>query len=80
MSTLLAEELISQEDKGGFQLPRNVEALTLVKFPSINKIEAMSEVSRVNLKVERGSTFIFTRDTSYIASKFTQVKFTCVST
>ena len=36
----------------------------------------MSEVSRVNLKVERGSTFIFTRDTSHIASKFKHVKFT----
>ena len=51
-----------------------------MKFPSINKIEAMSEVSRVNLKVERGSTFIFTRDTSYIASKFKHVKVKCVTT
>ena len=37
-----------------------------VIFTSVKKIEAMYEVSRVNVKVERGSTFKFTRDLSFI--------------
>ena len=41
----------------------------------------MYEVSRVNVKVERRSTFTFTRGLSYIACiSFTLVKFTCVRT
>ena len=41
----------------------------------------MYEVSRVNVKVERRSTFTFTRGLSYIACiSFTFVKFTCVRT
>ena len=31
-------------------------------FTCANKIEAMYEVSRVNMKVERGSTLRFTRN------------------
>ena len=41
----------------------------------------MYEVSRVNVKVERRSTFTFTRGLSYIACiSFTLVKLTCVRT
>jgi len=44
----------------------------------VNKIEAMYERPRVNVKIERGSTFTFTRDLLYIASiLFALVKFTC---
>ena len=35
-----------------------------VKFTCVNEIEAMYERPRVNTKVERGSTFTFTRDFS----------------
>ena len=42
--------------------------LTRVKFTCVNKLEAMYEVSCVNVKVERGSTFMLKRDTSYITS------------
>ena len=41
---------------------------THVNFSRVNKIEVMCERSRVNVKVERGSTFTFTRDLPYIAS------------
>ena len=34
----------------------------------VNKIEATHKVSRVNVKVERGSTFTFTHDLSYMTS------------
>ena len=34
----------------------------------VNKIEAMCKVSRVNVKGERGSTFTFTQDLSYMTS------------
>ena len=37
----------------------------------------MYEVSRVNVKVERGATLTFKRDLSYVAL-FTLVKVTCV--
>ena len=41
----------------------------------------MYEVSRVNVKVERGSTLRFTRNLKYIASiSFTHVNFTLVYT
>ena len=47
----------------------------------VNTIEATYERLRVNVKVERGSTFTFTRDLPYIVSiSFTRVKFTCVRT
>ena len=57
-------------------MSRNFYVSTLV-----NKIEAMYGRPRVNVKVERGSTFTFTRDLRYIASiLFTWVKFMCVLT
>ena len=41
----------------------------------VNKIETMSEKPRVNVKVDRGSTFTFTGDLPYIVSiLFTHVK------
>ena len=41
----------------------------------------MYERPRVNVNVERGSTFSFTRGLPYIVSiSFTRVKFTCVRT
>ena len=41
----------------------------------VNKIEVMYERPRVNVKVERDSTFVLTRDLAYIASiLFTRVK------
>ena len=43
---------------------------TLVNFTHVNKIEAMYERPRVNVRVERGSTFTFMRGLSYIASIF----------
>ena len=50
-----------------------------VKFTSVNEIKAMYERPRVNVKVERGSTFTFTRDFPYIVSiLFTRVKFTSI--
>ena len=63
-------------------MPRNFTCVrTHVNFTRVNKLEAMYEVSRVNVKVERRSTFTFTRGLSYIAcTSFTLVKFTCVRT
>ena len=44
-------------------------------FTRVNKIKAVFEVSRENVKVERGSTFTFMSDFLYTASYlFTQVK------
>ena len=44
-------------------------------FTRANKIKAVFEVSRVNVKVERGSTFTLMRNFLYTASNlFTQVK------
>ena len=41
----------------------------------VNTTEATYERSRVNVKVERGSTFTFTRDLPYIVSiSFTRVR------
>ena len=41
----------------------------------VNEIEAMYERPRVNVKVERGSTFTSTRDLPYIVSiLFTRVR------
>ena len=39
-----------------------------VNFTPVNETEAKYEVSQVNAKVERGSTFMFTHTLSYIAS------------
>ena len=41
---------------------------THVKFRRINEIEVMYERPSVNVKVERGPTFTFTRDLPYIVS------------
>ena len=41
---------------------------TLVNYTHVNKIEAMYERPRVNVRVERGSTFTFMHGLSYIAS------------
>ena len=41
----------------------------------VNEIEAVYERPRVNVKVERGSTFTFMRDLPYTASiSFTRVR------
>ena len=68
--------------KGEFPLSHNFYALSQVKFTEgINKLEAMYERPRVNVKVERRLTFTFTRDLPYIASNlFTHVIFTRVRT
>ena len=50
-----------------------------MNFTHVNKVEAIYGRSRVSVKVERGSTFTFTRGLSYIASiSFMRVKFTCI--
>ena len=50
-----------------------------VNFTRVNEIEAMYGRSRVNVKVERSSTFTFTRGLSNTASiLLTRVKFPCV--
>ena len=47
----------------------------------VNKIEAMYGLSRVSVKVERGSTFTLTRGLSYIASILsTHINVTCIRT
>ena len=46
-----------------------------ITFTHVNKIETMYKRSRENVKVERGSTFKFTRDLSYMSSMLlTRVK------
>ena len=63
----------------GFPLPRNFHMRTHVNFSLVNKIGAMYERPRVNVKVDRGLTF--TRDLPYIVSiLFARVKFTCTRT
>ena len=54
---------LSALPKGGFPLLRNFYVGTRV-----NKIEAMYRRSLIEVKVERGSIFTFTRDLPYIAS------------
>ena len=50
-----------------------------VSLTLVNKMGAVYERPRVNVKVERGSTFNFMRDLPNIASiLFARVKFTCV--
>ena len=52
---------------------------THVNFTRVNEIEAMYGRSRVNVKVERSSTFTFTRGLSNTASiLLTRVKFPSV--
>ena len=51
--------------EGGFPLSRNFSMGTHVKCTRVNEIEAKYERPRVNVKVERGSTFTFTRDLPY---------------
>ena len=46
------------------------------KFKCVHKIEAIIGRSRVNVKAEPRSTFIFTYYVSCIASIFTRVNFT----
>ena len=52
--------------EGGFPLLRNFSLGKHLKFTRVNEIEAMYERPRVNVKVERGSTFTFLRDPPYI--------------
>ena len=59
-ATMLA---FSAVPKDGFPLSRNFYVGTRV-----NKVVAMGQRSRVNVKVERGSTFTFTRDLRYVSS------------
>ena len=48
---------------------------THVKFTRVDEIEARNGRAGVNEKVERGSTFTFTRDLPYIVSiLFTRVR------
>ena len=59
--------------KGGFPPSRIFYVRTDVNFNWLyvrteTKIEVMFEKPRVNLKVERGSTFTFTRGFSYVTS------------
>ena len=52
---------------------------THLHFTRVNKIETMYGRSRVNVKVEPRSSFMFKRGLSYIASvSFTHANFTCV--
>ena len=65
----------------GFPLSRNFHVRTHVNFTLVNKIGAMYERPRVNVKVDRGLTFTFTRNLPYIVSVlFARVKFTCART
>ena len=60
--------------EGGFLLSRNFSMGTHVKCTRVNEIEAKYERPRVNVKVERGSTFTFTSDLPYTVSVlFTRV-------
>ena len=63
------------------RLSRKFSVRTQAKFTRVNDIEVVYERPRENVKVERGSTFTFTRDLSYIvAILFRRVKFKCVPT
>ena len=63
------------------RLSRNFSVRTQAKFTRVNDIEVVYERPHENVKVERGSTFTFTRDLSYIvAILFRRVKFKCVPT
>ena len=63
----------------GFALSRNFHVRTHVNFSCVNKIEAIYERPRLNVKFGRGSTFTCTRDFPCTASIFfSHVKLTCV--
>ena len=65
--------------RDGFPLTRNLHVSTHANFTRVNKIEAMYGKSRVNVKVERDSTFFFPASLPlYIL--FPRVKFTCIRT
>ena len=67
--------------KSWFPLSRNFYVCTHVNFVWAHKKNTIYGRSRVNVKVEPRSTFMFTRGLSYIASiSFTHVNFTCVRT
>ena len=53
--------------RGGFPLSRIFSVRTHVNFTRVNKIEAMCERPRVNVKVEPRSTFTFTRGLAHIS-------------
>ena len=59
-----------------------LRAYAHVKIMFVNEIEVMYERPLVNVKVERGSTFTYTRDVPYIVSVFffTRAKCTCLHT
>ena len=78
---LFAVNMVLNLSKGWFPLSRNffVDSRNFNVWTRVNKIEAMYERTRLNVKLERGSTFTFTRDLPYIVSiLFTRVKLTCV--
>ena len=82
---LYKNQILSAENglkfKGEFPLLHNFYVLSHVKFIRVNKLEAMYERPRVNVKVERGLVFTFTRDLPYIASNlFIHVIFTRLRT
>ena len=66
---------------GWFPLLCYFHVRTHVHFTRLNKVDAMYERSHVNVKVEPGSTFTFTRDLPHVATILsTRVKFTIVRT
>ena len=63
--------------KGWLPLSRIFSVRTDVKFTCVNEIEALYERLRVQVKVDRGSTFTFTHDLLHNASiLFTHLKIT----
>ena len=80
---LFAVNMVLNLFKGWFPLSRNFcvdsrnfYVWTRVSFTRVNKIEAMYERTLVNVKLERGSTFTFTRDLYFIYARKTYVR-TC---
>ena len=53
---------------------------TSVKFTFVNKIEAIDERLRVNVKVEPQSTFLSMHDTIHCLYFIYSIQFTCVYT
>ena len=56
-----------------FPLSRNFSVRPHVKCACVSEVEAMYGRLRVNVKVEQGSTFMFTRDLPYFAFIFLHV-------
>ena len=56
-STIVERLKYARARKGWFPLTLFFSVQMRVKFPCVNEIEAMFERQRVNVKVERGSTF-----------------------